>query len=73
MSIKNMIEAEMALKGISKAELSDATGISKASLYRKINGISFFNSDEIVKIANVLRLPTDRIVEIFFANEVSKY
>ena len=57
--------AALELSGVSIKELAKELGISKVTLYRKMNGKSDFYRDEIRKICEIIK--TDDIVSIFFS------
>lgn len=46
----------MAEKGISQKKLAKAVGISSVSLNQKLNGITYFDAEDIVKIADYLEI-----------------
>lgn len=46
--------------------LAKELDISKQSLYLKLNGERDFRSDEMTKMADVLRMTKDEILDIFF-------
>ena len=48
-------------------ELSERTGISVTSLYRKLRGESLFNIEEAGRICRALRIPPEEIAVFFTA------
>lgn len=61
-------KAAMVEKGMTLAKLSEATGISTASLSYKINNHRQFSAREISTIQTILGLTATERDEIFFAN-----
>ncbi len=59
----------LAKKGKTLQDIATTLGISKVTLYRKINGESDFFRDEIAKCCEVLG--KENMQEIFFAKEVT--
>lgn len=66
---KALLEYKMRIKGKNISDMCEMLGISRSAFYRKCNGKSEFNLNEIKKIVEFLSL--DSPVEIFFAEEVS--
>ncbi len=64
-----LLEYEMKIRNVSKAEMCGVLGISRSAFYRKCCGKTEFTQSEIQKIATHLHL-TD-LVPIFFADKVS--
>ena len=63
-----LLKSTMVEKGITDQELSSLLGINQATLFRKKNGTSDFDRNEIKVIKEVLDL-TDRDIDlIFFGN-----
>ena len=56
---------------ISAPELACKIGMSKKTIYSRLNGITPFRQNEILAISKELDLSRDRIFEIFFAQEVA--
>lgn len=67
---KNKFRAAFIEKGMSMQDVANALGISKCTLYRKINGESDFFREEILKVKNML--DRENVDDIFFADEVAK-
>lgn len=67
----NSLNAEIARKGLSIPKLADSIGISKKTLYSRIQGKTLFKQDEIMQISKVLCLNGEQIFLIFFADHVS--
>ncbi len=66
-----LLKAEMVMKEIKIPTLAQKIGIDKVTFYRKISGKSEFTIGEIYKIIDVLKIPDEKIVSIFFAQKVS--
>lgn len=54
--------------GIKMTALSKKSGISRQTLYNRLNGIGEFTASEIVGITNALRLSAEEREDIFFAH-----
>ncbi len=52
--------------------IANKMGISRQSLYLKLNGRREFKTSEMRKICEILRLTTEERNRIFFAGEVDK-
>lgn len=57
--------------GYSCKTFSDAIGIGRTALYRKLNGTTEFSRSEIQAITTVLHLTSEQLLDIFFGNKVS--
>ena len=66
---KLKLEYEMKKKGLTVDHLCAKIGISRASYYRKTNGVSEFTLSEMQNIIDLLGIDTP--VGIFFADVVS--
>lgn len=67
----NELKAQMIRKGFKVESLAEKIGISKSAFYRKLNGSSEFDREEISKISELLNLEPKDVYKIFFAKEVS--
>ncbi len=65
------LKAAIARKGFTIPTLAEAIGISKKTLYMKINGDTSFTQKEISAIATALNLTNDEIIMIFFTEKVA--
>ena len=65
------LKAAIAKRDFTIPKLADAIGISKKTLYTKIEGTSSFTQKEIARIATVLSLSNEEIIGIFFAEKVA--
>lgn len=54
------------------ATIANKMGISRQSLYLKLNGRREFKTSEMLKICEILRLTIEERNHIFFANKVDK-
>lgn len=70
MDIKEL-KIEMLRKNYTIPSLANEIGMAKKTLYSKLDGKSSFSQPEIVAIRKALNLSDDRLMEIFFAQEVS--
>ena len=68
---RNLLKSKIALVGMSEKKLAEAADISYAAYNKKIVGKVYFTVKDIFKIAKVLSLTGEDIVEIFFS-EVEK-
>lgn len=60
----------VAKSGLTNRELARRIGISKNTLSSKVNGKSFFDTEQIDKICNVLGIEDDKIkVKIFLSKK----
>lgn len=66
---KKLFLSTLILKNITIEEFAKIIGVSKTTLYRKINGISDFYREEIQKAKTVFT--KDEIDSIFFAEKVA--
>lgn len=64
------LKAEMARENISIPKLAKLIHMNKSNLYSRMNGKIPFNQRDIANIARALNLSKDRIMDIFFADEV---
>ena len=65
------LNAEIARKGLTKPLLAERLGVSKKCLYSRLKGETSFKQEEIQKIASILGLDEEKIMNIFFAELVS--
>lgn len=62
----NLLRAELALKGMSQREVAEKAKISKSAFSAKINGQRPFDTDEAVRVCDVLGIVDNaKKVEIF--------
>ena len=52
--------------------LAEKMGLSRQSLYLKLNGLREFKASEMIKICDILRLTSEEKNFIFFADKVDK-
>ena len=67
----NLLKAQIVLKDKKVTNIAIDLGISKTSLYRKLNGKSEFTRSEIVRLINILDIEKNNAIEIFFDDIVS--
>ena len=60
------LNAEIARKGLTKPQLAERLGVSKKCLYSRLKGETSFKQEEIQKIASILGLDEEKIMNIFF-------
>lgn len=62
----NLLRAEIAAKGMSQREVAEKANISRSAFSAKINGQRPFDTDEAVRVCDVLEIIDNaRKVEIF--------
>lgn len=64
----NKLRGEIVAHGYSLSSFSDAIGIKRTALYRKLKGITEFDRSEIERIADALSLSAAQIKDIFFCS-----
>lgn len=69
MFLKNKFLAYLKEHNISIEQIAKLLGISKTTLYRKINGESDFFRSEIQKLTELI--PKEIVLEIFFSEKVA--
>lgn len=65
------LRAEMARQQISIPKLANLIGINKKQLYARFSEKVAFKQNEIQKIKNVLNLSDEKMITIFFSQNVS--
>ena len=68
---KNELNAEIARNGLTIPRLAELIKMDKKTLYSRIKGETSFRQSEIAAISTVLKLSGQRILEIFFSDEVA--
>lgn len=58
--------------GIKMSVLADKIGISRQSLYMKVNGERSFDQGEIMALKSNLHLSDEQFMTIFFSDDVDK-
>ena len=72
MTDKKESRIAMIASGVSYKEIVDALGISRNSLYNKLNNKSDFRQVELIKLFDLLKLDTwEKRQAIFFADAVN--
>lgn len=64
----NELKAEIVRNGLVIETFADKVGIGRTTLWRRLKNPDEFTLGEILKMADVLNLPKNRITEIFFTN-----
>jgi len=67
--VTNTLELEIAIKraGLTKNEVAEYLGLSKMSLYKKINNVTEFKASELAKLYDLLNLKSwEEQQRIFF-------
>ncbi len=67
----NELKAEIARNELTIEDLADKINISRTTLWRRLNNPSEFTLAEICKIKAILKLSGERIIDIFFTDEVA--
>lgn len=62
----NELKFEISKKRYGMSEFAELLGLSRSTLFRKINGITEFKLAEIQQIKKLLNLSDQRTIEIFF-------
>lgn len=57
----------------SQKEFAKALRINESTLSKKMNGVSFFDQDEIDSAVSLLGIPREEIVKYFFTKETYSY
>lgn len=70
---KNELKAKLAQNEMNVSSLAARIGVDTGTLYRKMNGETFFSVGDIESIRDALELEDEDIISIFFASEVSNY
>lgn len=66
MENRNLLEARLKEKNMTKEDLSKGLGMSYTSLQQRVKGRTDFKLGEIKKIKQILGLTKDQTAEIFF-------
>lgn len=69
MEDKNELRRRIDESGISITALAKKIGVSRGTLYKKVDGTSYFNSDEISGLIDALHLTGNDVTRIFFGIE----
>jgi len=72
MTNKKLLRSKLILAEMTDGELAEKLGISRQSVSQKLNGHRQFNSNEISKIAHILKLEPKEVMEIFFDHNVDE-
>lgn len=68
----NTLKLKVAIveSGMNQEQIAKMCGISPSVFSSKLNGVSEFKASEIKKIAELFDLSVDRVMQIFFADDV---
>ncbi|MDD2235472.1 MAG: helix-turn-helix transcriptional regulator [Desulfitobacteriaceae bacterium] len=67
----NELKAEIVRNGLTIEEFSDAAGINRTTLWRRLSKPNEFTLSEIKSMSRTLNLNSDKVMDIFFADKVS--
>ncbi len=67
----SLLMMTMAVKDVKVGDICQALGISRASWFRKMKGITQFTREEISGISRVLFLDDVQLIQIFFPKKVT--
>ena len=56
--------------GMTVTAISEKSGILRATLYNRLDGVGEFTASEIYRLGKAMRLTRDELDEIFFAEKV---
>lgn len=65
----NKLKAKIVEKGLNVARTAELIGMSKTTLYRKINGIDRMTISDAVQLKEVLNLTNLEALDIFLSRE----
>lgn len=68
----NKLYGRLAELRMTQDEYAQKLGISRTSLYKRLNSQAFFTQDEILKNVEILKISKDKIPEYFFEVNVMK-
>ena len=66
-----VLKKKLVLSDLTLNDLASFLGVDLSTLYRKLNGSSDFTRIEIQNISSFLKLSSDEVFDIFFANELA--
>lgn len=66
------LNGRIKMSGISIVALASKMGISRQSLYLKMNGDRDFKTSEVTNLCDILRLTEEERTLVFFADKVDK-
>lgn len=64
------LKVAIAESGLNQEQIAEMLGVSLCTLNYKLNGTSEFKASEIKKLAELLHLDADKVMKIFFADNV---
>ena len=62
-SVTGAVRAELARRGLDGLALAAPLGISRNSVYSRLNGTKPFDTDELAKVADFLEVSIDRLID----------
>lgn len=62
-----LLKEKISISGMTKVSISNRAGISRETLYNRLDGIGEFTASEIMGITGALKLTKEEREEIFFA------
>ncbi|MDU1265362.1 MAG: hypothetical protein E6970_05995 [Peptostreptococcus sp.] len=71
MTDKDLLKYHIAKSGKTVSCVIKYLGISEASYYRKVNGVSDFTRNEIQLMKDILNLSMEEVEKIFFAKKLT--
>lgn len=69
----NYLNDRIALSRIPITAIAEQLGVSRQTLYNKINGEREFKTSEITKLCEILRLTDEEKRLVFFADKVDEF
>ena len=63
---KNLLKGAMASKGFTQGNVAELIGMSENTLSSRMNGTSFFNTDEIDELCKVLDITDNNLKAAIF-------
>lgn len=67
-----VLQAKIKEAGLTQGKLAQQIGLDSSTFSLKIKGRRNFTVSEVEKIATALRIPTDELARIFFADYLAK-
>lgn len=64
------LKAAIAESGLNQEQIAEMLGVSLCTFNYKLNGTSEFKASEIKKLSELLHLDADKVMKIFFADNV---
>ena len=64
-----LLRAKIKNRGLKVQYVAKEVGLSRGGFSKKMNGHSFFNSDEISRLIDILGLSVEEVYEIFLSRK----